>query len=152
MIKRTVQSKRKPRRGAAVVEFAICVPFLILIFVGAVDYCRIYYGALTVSNASRNAGYEAFDPNSGYTSPYYDASGMTKTCQNAVDGDCTNLGSAGKVTLTYSQTGNPNTDGNPQYATVSSNYKFNTISNYPGLPVASELNRIIVVRIAPSTN
>lgn len=49
---RRVQVPRRP--GAAVAELAVLLPFLVLLFFVAVDYCRIFYFTLTVENCARN--------------------------------------------------------------------------------------------------
>ena len=45
---------RKPERhGAAAVEMAVLLPFLSLMFIGVLDFCRIFYYAQTLQNAAR---------------------------------------------------------------------------------------------------
>ena len=46
-------------RGAALLELAVAIPFLLLIVLGVVDYARVYYTSITVANAAQagaNAG------------------------------------------------------------------------------------------------
>lgn len=50
-------------RGAAAVELAVVLPFLIVLLAGVVDYGRAYYVANTVANAARAAAeYGARNP------------------------------------------------------------------------------------------
>src|SRR5437764_8181881 len=44
---------RLGRVGAAAVELAVLLPFLSLLFVGVLDFCRILYYAQTLQNAAR---------------------------------------------------------------------------------------------------
>lgn len=43
---------RSNRRGAAVVEFALCFPFVLLLCLGIGDFGRLFMHAVTVSHAS----------------------------------------------------------------------------------------------------
>ncbi len=50
-------------RGQALVEFALTAPILLLLVLGAVDYGRVYYRAVQVSQAARNgAAYASMNP------------------------------------------------------------------------------------------
>ncbi len=59
----TRQCRNTPRRGVAVVEFAILAPLLIFLMVIGADYARVYYSAVTISNCARNGAlYGSQDP------------------------------------------------------------------------------------------
>jgi len=45
----------RPDRGAAVVEFALVVPLLVLLVVGIAEFGRAYYLQTTISGAAREA-------------------------------------------------------------------------------------------------
>src|SRR5438552_3318495 len=45
--------RRRP--GAAAAELAILLPFLGLMFVTALDFCRVFYAAQTIENSARSA-------------------------------------------------------------------------------------------------
>ena len=144
------QRRRSRRRGAAVVEFAVCLPFLIFVFLGVIDFCRVFYGVLTTSNCARNAGYEACDPNSGYTSPY---ANLTAAAHADFDSNWSLPSSA--LTFSSTSTGSTtNADGTtnmtPVYTTVDCRYSFSSISQFPGLPATGPVDRFITVRIAPA--
>jgi Flp pilus assembly protein TadG len=47
------KSRLSNRRGGALLEIAVAMPMLILIAIGVIDYGRVYYTAITVSNAAR---------------------------------------------------------------------------------------------------
>src|SRR5690348_11329826 len=65
---------RKPvgreRRGAAMAELAILLPFLCFFGVGAVDYARAFSCAVVVANCARNGATWASDPNATTDTPY----------------------------------------------------------------------------------
>ena len=46
-------SKSGGRRGASVVELAICLPLLVFLFVIAVDFARVYFVSITLANSAR---------------------------------------------------------------------------------------------------
>lgn len=48
--------QRRGSRGQALVEFAIILPLLLLIFSGVVDFGRVYYQSLLVNEAAREGG------------------------------------------------------------------------------------------------
>ncbi len=52
---RCQRSNRPVRRGVAAAELAIWLPFLVLMFAVAVDFCRIYFVTQTVQNCAAAA-------------------------------------------------------------------------------------------------
>lgn len=50
---------REPRRGQALVEFALVLPLFVLILVGIFDVGRLVYAYHTVNNAAREGGRQA---------------------------------------------------------------------------------------------
>src|SRR5689334_23331168 len=40
-------------RGAAIVEFAVALPLMIVVLIGIIDFARVSYTAMAVSNAAR---------------------------------------------------------------------------------------------------
>jgi Flp pilus assembly protein TadG len=125
-----------PRRAVAAVEFAVLLPFLAFIFVVTVDFSRIFYDALILSNCARNGAlYGCANPRNSQ-----DTTGI----QNAALADATNLSPAPTVTST---TGT-NSDGN--YVQVTVTFTFQTITNYPGIPNTITLTRTVQMRVSPT--
>ena len=50
------------RQGAAVVEFALVLPLLLIIFVAAVDFARVFYNAQVLTDCARTAALFAANP------------------------------------------------------------------------------------------
>ena len=50
MMKEAVKSGRK---GQELVEFAVMLPFLLLVLIGVVDLGRVFHASITIANASR---------------------------------------------------------------------------------------------------
>ena len=56
--------KKRARRGAAVVEMALLLPFLSFVFLASVDFARILYYTIVIDNCCHNAsifGSQTFD-------------------------------------------------------------------------------------------
>src|SRR5215831_218648 len=67
--------KRPVRKGAQVVEFSILLPFLAFMFVIAVDWARVFYYSIAVTNCARNGALYLSQQQSAKTtsSPYTDS-------------------------------------------------------------------------------
>ena len=48
-------------KGQTVVEVAIVLPILLVILLGIIDFGRVFYAAVTISNASRVGARYVFD-------------------------------------------------------------------------------------------
>lgn len=128
---------RLHRRGAATVELALLLPFLCMMFVVAVDFSRVFYFSLTVTNCARNgAVYGSADPVRAD-----DQTGI----ETAAKADASNLNTQ-QLTVTSK------TDGAspPNYVDVTVQYPFATITSYPGVPGALTLSRTVRMRVVPN--
>ncbi|MFL5242309.1 MAG: TadE/TadG family type IV pilus assembly protein [Gemmataceae bacterium] len=146
--------KTRRRSAAATVELAILLPFLCCMFVGAVDFARIFYFGLTVQNCARNGAYYASDyPNSSYL--YNDIYGYTSV-NDAIMRDASNLSPAPTYTVFYGTsptgpftlTSAPSSSG---YVQVTVNWTFNLITNYPAFSSSYTLSRSCIMEMAPAT-
>ena len=138
MRSRLARHGRSPRRGAAVVELALLLPFLVFLLLIAIDYCRLFYYSQVVTNCARNGGVYASDPTTAAMSPYPD---LTTAAKADASSDIQS-----QLTVT-SQTG---TDSSGNYAQVTVTYPFTTITNYPGIPSSVTITRTCTVRVAPA--
>lgn len=132
------RSQKNRRSGAAVVELAILLPFLGFLFVVAVDYSRLFYYSLTMTNCARNGALYASDPTTAALSPY-------RSVSAAALADAGNLSPAPTVTSTSSS------DSTGNYVDVTVTYVFHTITNYPGIPSQVTLTRTVRMRAVPQT-
>lgn len=135
-MRRPPDKSRAERHGAAVVELAILLPFLMFIFIIAVDWSRIFYYSVIVTNCARNGAIYAADPYSLNKSPY-------NNLKQAALADSPNLTPPPNVDTS---TGS-DTYGNYVDCTVS--YTFKTITKYPGVPNNNPLVRTVRVYQAP---
>lgn len=127
------------RRGTAAVELALLLPFLAFPFVVGVDYSRLFYHYLTVTNCARNGALYACDPVAAADSPY------TSVQQPAL-ADAANL----SPTPTVTSTNGTDADGNA-YVEVTVSYQFQTITSFPGFGGTVGLQRTVRMRVAPAT-
>lgn len=140
------------RRGTSFIETAILVPVVLLLSCGTMDFARVVYAGIEISNAARaGVQYGALNPgNSG------DTSGMAQAAVN----DAADLGTS-NVTATASNfcecvggsstvdCGSTTACGTtpPGYVSVTANYTFNTIVHWPGLPQSVTLSRTAKMRV-----
>ena len=134
----------RPRRcgqrwGTAAVELAVLLPFLMLLFVLAVDFARVFYCSLTVTNCARAGALYASDPVAAAESPF-------TSLQSAALSDATNLSPQPTVT---SQQGTDSL-GQP-YVEVTVSYPFSTITGYLGSAGNLQVTRTVRTALAPKT-
>jgi Flp pilus assembly protein TadG len=122
------------RLGAAVVEFAFLLPLIVFLLVVCVDYARIFYYSLTVTNCARNGAVWGCDPTVATYSTY------TSVSQAA-------LADASNLTPTPTVTSQTVTVGSDSYIEVTVNYTFNTITRYPLVPSSVDISRTVRMRM-----
>ena len=88
---------RRSHSGSAALELAVITPFLVLLLIGVVDYGRVFYTSVTVSNAARSgAEYGAQSPIT---------SGDTIGMKNFAQGDGQEAGTLGLTARRYCECG-----------------------------------------------
>jgi len=133
---RTPSRNDRRRHGAATVELAVVLPFMVLVLLIAIDYCRIFYYTITMENAARaGALYASYSATNSV-----DNNGIT----NAALAELTNVKSA-----TTSVTRGTDANNNPT-VNVTVTYTFKTVTNYPVLPGSVVLNRTVSMRVLPN--
>ncbi|MCI0377032.1 MAG: pilus assembly protein [Gemmataceae bacterium] len=123
------------RRGVAAVELAILLPFLVFIFLVAVDFCRVFYASQIVENSARNGAL--------FAAKVYNYStwrGSIDSIEKAVRADASNLDQS-KLTVKSS------TSSTDVAVTVS--YQFATIASFPVIPSKYTITRTVHMKLAP---
>ena len=140
---------RNRERGTSFIETAILLPVLLMLCCGTMDFARVMYAGIEISNAAR-AGVQ-------YGSLLPGNAGDTAGMQQAALNDATDLGTS-NVTATASNfcmcngssvscsdtTCATTPDG---YVQVTASYTFNTVVHYPGLPQSITLSRTAKMRV-----
>ena len=125
------------RRALAAVELPVLLPFLASLFVIGVDFARVFYCAITVTNAARNGAC--------YGSQDGTHAADTAGIQAAALADTANLSPAPSVSSTTAT----DADGNP-CVQVTVTYTFHSITCFPGVPASVNLTRTVQMRTAPT--
>jgi len=107
--------RRERTRGQSLVEFALCIPVLILILIGIFDLGRVFNAYIVVTNASREGAYF------GVLNPS-DTDGIVARAINEAQGSGVSL-SSDNITVTSS-----GVSGSPMRVTVA--YDFLLITSY----------------------
>jgi Flp pilus assembly protein TadG len=147
------------RHGAAAVELAILLPVLCFLFVAIVDFARIIYADVILTNCASAGAVYASNPNIQPLSPFYNVN-PSIGAQNAALAEASNLSPAPSVSVVYgSSSGGPfNSSGPliPGYCQVTVTWTFQTIVDYQGLagwmsgiPPSTTLTRVVVMEMVP---
>jgi Flp pilus assembly protein TadG len=134
MSRSSSRALRRNRRGAVVVETALLLPFLCFGLIATIDFGRVFYYSLTVTNCARNGAL--------YGSADAQHAGDTSGIRTAALADAGNL----NPQLLKVQ---PSSNGTNVTVTVT--YPFTTITKYPGIPSQTNLSRTIRMSILPAT-
>jgi Flp pilus assembly protein TadG len=132
------QHSLKSSRGQSLAEFALVLPVILVLVLGAIDFGRVYFAYVSVTNAARNGAHYA----SGSPVAAEDAGGIREAVleetSDLLDTSPTNP-SVAVATGTDGQGG--------LYADVTVSYAFSPIFPWPGLPDSVELDRTVRARV-----
>jgi Flp pilus assembly protein TadG len=126
--------KRGHRRRSAstVVEFAVLLPFLAFMFVVTVDWARIFYYSIAVTNCARNGALYLSQQQSAktITSPYTDSGYVNLYVNSANPVTDAALADASNLTPTPTVTSTTGSDSYGPYVEVTVSYPFQTVTNF----------------------
>jgi Flp pilus assembly protein TadG len=153
-----IQSRgMRARPGAAVVEFAVLLPFLMAVLLFAIDFARILYFTITIESSLEDAalfGSQVFDNQNQQwvgNQQYWQSPSGQVTAENAAGTlDAANLTPALTTSNVVVSSPQTDADGNPVNI-VTITYTFSTLVPYPGIPTPVTITRKAQVRIAPAT-
>jgi len=126
-------ARSRPHRGVAVVELAVLLPLLILLFVLAIDFARVFYFSLSLTNCARAGALYASDPTTADESPF-------ASVEAAALSDASNFSPQPTIT---SITGTDS--AGRKFVSVTANYTFQTITGFPGIPSQVPLQRTVTM-------
>jgi len=152
------------RRGQSVAEMALVLPIVLLLFIGVLDFGRVFYAAIAISHGAR-AGVQygaQNNPKSGdfagmrqaATDALGDVSNLTVTaCRycRCADGtgscascpaDNADLCATGSACLNSCPLDAPQV-----FVQVTVDKVFTTLFPYPGIPKTTDINRRAIIRV-----
>ena len=150
-------------RGVSVTELALVLPLSLVLFIGILDFGRVYYSAIAVSHAARagvqygaqdniksgdfagmrQASSDALGDVSNFTVTACrycrcaDGTGSCTSCNASADGCSTGSGCLSTCSSTAPQV----------YVQVTVDKVFTTLFPYPGLPSTADLNRQAIMQV-----
>ena len=137
--RRRLNAQNRCDRGQALVELALIAPILIILMLGVIDYGRVYFAYVSVTNGARvGADYAAIGPTQAADTAAIKAAALGDTgdllAQSSTNPD---------VTVTTA-----NDSQGRLYADVTMTYTFSTLFPWPGLPTSINVERTVRSRVA----
>jgi len=129
------------------VELALTAPVLIMLMLGVVDFGRVYFAQVSVTNAARDGA----DYASQSATRAADANGIKAAALNDTGDLLHTSGTNPTVTVTTgtdAQGPGCSRAGGCMYADVKVHYTFTTIFPWPGLPSSMSVDRTVRARVA----
>ena len=133
-------------RAQSLAEFAVLLPILLILALGAVDYGRVYFAYISVTNAARNGAQ--------YGSTGLDAAADEAGVRAAALEETSDLLNTSPTNPTVTVLGpfpaSPSCqddDANP-CVKVTVEYTFDTLFDWPGLPTSVIMERSVQMRVA----
>lgn len=128
-------SRARPRRAAAAAELALVLPLLALLFVGVVDYCRVYYVSQALMNAARSSALHA----SGNATDLVTAEQAARSAALAEAVSLEPPLRETDVTVAVTAT----------QATATVRYTFRPLTQFPALPGRIDMEFTVTMPLAP---
>ena len=144
-VKASTQNKRTRRlfargeRGQSLMELALLALVFIVLMLGVVDFGRVYFAYVSVTNGARNgAHYASVSPSNAA-----DTTGI----KSAAVADTSDLLDTSSSNPDVSVSTGTDSQGR-LYADVTMTYTFSTIFPWPGLPTSIDVERTVRARVA----
>ena len=140
-VRRPVVPVRTQPRGAAAVEFAIVLPLLVTVLLGATDFGRLSHSTIAIANAARSgAEYASMNPFHNSTQAAWIA-GTTQAVSNELSQSA--AFDTSKLVVVVS---NVEEAGGLRRVGVEVTYPFETMITWPSLPSSFDLRQTVVLR------
>ncbi len=138
---------RRPAAGSVLAEVALLLTVLLLLAVGAMDFARVFYVSIELSNAAR-AGVQYGAQNVGLSG---DTAGMIQAAKNDAQDISMNAPTASRFCqcpdgTNVSCTGSCIGGTKRIYVQVNTSATFKTLLSYPGIPSTISLSGQAVMR------
>jgi len=143
------------RRGAAMIELAVISTLLMIVVVGMIDFGRIGYHAMALTNAARAGAFHGSQPgkntdfagmqSAASNSAAQDIGSITTTATRSCE--CQIGAATPTVMISCPPPGNPVCNGTVRMRVrVSASKAFTLLARFPGLPSSVTLTRVAILR------
>lgn len=140
-LRRRLSRARAQRGGAAAIEFAIVLPVLLTILLGACDFGRVFYSTIAIANAARSgAAYASINPFDSATQTAW-----TAGVNQAVKDELSQITAFDTSKLTVTTT-NVVESGGLRRVSVQVTYPFKTLISWSSIPSSFNLQQTVVMR------
>ena len=145
--RRTRRESGRPRRrlfglrehGQSLVELALIAPVFIILMLGVIDYGRVYFAYVSVTNGARNGAH--------YASASATAAADQTGIEDAALAETSELLDISATNPTVTVATGSDSQGR-LYADVTMQYTFSTVFPWPGLPSSFDIERTVRARVA----
>jgi Flp pilus assembly protein TadG len=148
-------------RGGALVELAIALPLLVLIMAAAIDYARIFYMAMALTNAARaGAQYGANTVGQSQNYTAMENAATTATNLSGVTANASRLCQCATDAGVFSPTASANDCASPEATACPSGHRVITVTvwthatfttlmwNFPAIASTTSISRAATLRVA----
>jgi Flp pilus assembly protein TadG len=141
----------------AAVEFAVVAPFLVFMFVIAVDWARVFYYSIAVTNCARNGAFYMSQQQSAATtgSPYTDSGYVNLYVNSKTPVTDAALADAPNLTPTPTVTSTTGNDTYGKYVEVTVSYPFKTVIDFSVgkflVPSSTNVTRTVRMYVPPES-
>lgn len=144
--------------GSAFVEMAVALPFLLIVIAGAIDFGRIFYTSMALTNAARaGAQYGSTSIANTNSTATIQTKATTSVNLSGVNAVATvlcqcfdDVGTPGAVVActTAPATACSGASHRLMTVTVTASKTYNTVMSYPGIPSSIALSRTSKMRVS----
>jgi len=138
---------KRGEAGSAFVELGLFIPVLLLMAMGAVDFARVFFASISLTNAAEvgalygsrtvSASSDTTGMQTAATTDASDLTGVTATAQQI----CT-CSTSGTLACNASCAGTKKT-----YVSVQTSYTFTPLAPIPGIPSSIPMTRQAILRV-----
>jgi Flp pilus assembly protein TadG len=149
--------KRTIRKGAQIVELAILLPFITFMFVIAIDWARVFYYSIAVTNCARNGALYMSQQQSAKTisSPYTDSGYVNLYVNSPNPVTAAALADAPNLKPTPTVTSATGSDSNGSYVEVTVSYSFQGVTDFSIgnflVPSSTNVTRTVRMYVPPES-
>ena len=149
--------QHRARRAAAAVEFAVVAPFLVFMFVIAVDWARVFYYSIAVTNCARNGALYLSQEQSAKTTtaPYTDSGLVNLYVNSKTPLSDAALADAPNLTPTPTVNSATGSDTYGPYVEVTVSYPFQTVTHFSVsdflVPSSTNVTRTVRMYVPPES-